>query len=107
MIAPPACSCTRWVSVISTAPNPTLSKAERNSVSVSAPAMHPVHAAMSARVGSSMSGSAITSETANRPPGRSTRAASQITRGLSPERLITQFEMTTSTVSSASGMSSR
>ena len=50
-----------------------------------------------------MSGSAITSETANRPPGRSTRAASRITCGLSPERLITQLEMTTSTVPSASG----
>ena len=43
--------------------------------SVSAPAMHPVQAAMSARVASSRSGSAITSETASRPPGVSTRAA--------------------------------
>ena len=75
----------------------------RNSASVSAPAMQPVHAAMSARVCSSMSGSAITSETANRPPGRRTRAASRITGGLSPERLITQLEMTTSTISSSSG----
>ena len=53
---------------------------------------------MSALVASSMSGSAITSETANRPPGRSTRAASRRTLGLSPERLITQLEITTSTV---------
>ena len=69
--------------------------------------MQPVQAAMSARVCSSMSGSAITSETANRPPGRSTRAASAMTLGLSPERLITQLEMTTSTLASGSGTSSR
>ena len=62
--------------------------------------MQPVHAAMSARVASSMSGSAITSETANRPPGRSTRAASRSTCGLSAERLITQLEITTSTLAS-------
>ena len=68
--------------------------------------MHPVHAAMSARVAVSMSASAITSETAKRPPGRSTRAASPMTFDLSPDRLITQFEMTTSTAPSASGMSS-
>ena len=54
-----------------------------------------------------MSASAITSETANRPPGRSTRAASASTLGLSPERLITQLEITTSTLASGSGSSSR
>jgi hypothetical protein len=37
--------------------------------------MQPVHSAMSALVSPSMPGSAITSETAKRPPGRSTRAA--------------------------------
>ncbi len=68
--------------------------------------MQPVHCCMSARVASSMSGSAITSETAKRPPGRSTRAASASTLRLSAARLMTQFEITTSTVSSASGMSS-
>ena len=56
--------------------------AERNSSSVSAPAMHPVHWAMSALVASSMSASAMTSETAKRPPGRRTRAASRRTCGL-------------------------
>ena len=37
------------------------------------------------------------------PAGRSTRAASAKTAGLSPERLITQLEMITSTESSGSG----
>jgi hypothetical protein len=41
-----------------------------------------------------MSGSAITSDTAKRPPGRSTRAASASTLRLSADRLMTQFEMT-------------
>ena len=65
--------------------------------------MQPVHCCMSARVASSMSGSAITSDTAKRPPGRSTRAASRSTAALSAARLITQFEMTTSTLASGSG----
>ncbi len=43
-----------------------------------------------------------------RPPGRtsglSTRSASRRTRSLSPERLVTQFEMITSTVLSGSAM---
>jgi hypothetical protein len=38
--------------------------------------MQPVQCTMSARVAASMSGSAMTSETAKRPPGCSTRAAS-------------------------------
>jgi hypothetical protein len=61
---------------------------------------------MSARVAAPISGSAITSDTANRPPGRSTRAASRMTAGLSAERLMTQFEITTSTDASGSGSSS-
>ena len=77
-----------------------------NSAWVSAPAMQPVYACMSARVASSMSSSAITSETAKRPPGRRTRATSRSTLGLSPERLITQLEITTSTLASGSGISS-
>ena len=89
------------------ASRPAAASASRNSCSVSAPAMQPVQACMSALVCSSMSGSAITSETANRPPGRSTRAASASTLGLSPERLITQLEITTSTLASGSGSSSR
>ena len=58
------------------------------------------------RVASSMSGSATTSDTAKRPPGRRTLAASRNTAGLSPERLITQLLMITSTESSESGTSS-
>ena len=45
-----------------------------------------------------------TSDTAKRPPGLSTRKASLSTRSLSPERLMTQFEMMTSTDSSGSGI---
>jgi hypothetical protein len=41
-----------------------------------------------------------------RPAGRSTRCISAITRGLSVDRLITQFEMITSTLSAGSGISS-
>ena len=55
---------------------------------------------------SSIAASATTSDTAKRPPGLSTRAASRRTRGLSVERLMTQFDRTTSTVSAGSGMSS-
>ena len=68
--------------------------------------MQPVHCRRSRRVASSISGSATMSVTAKRPPGRSTRAASRKTCGLSAERLITQFEMTTSTDSSGSGIRS-
>ncbi len=68
--------------------------------------MQPTYAARSARVASSMPGSAITSVTANRPPGLSTRATSRSTRGLSVERLITQLERTTSTLLVGSGMAS-
>ena len=42
----------------------------------------------------------------SRPPGFSTRNASRSTRSLSPERLITQLEMITSTELSGSGMCS-
>ena len=45
-----------------------------------------------------------TSETANRPPGFNTRKASRNTRSLSPERLMTQLQITTSTELSGSGI---
>jgi len=45
-----------------------------------------------------------TSQTASRPPGCSTRKASRNTRSLSAERLITQFEMITSTELSEGNM---
>ena len=47
-----------------------------------------------------------TSETAKRPPGLRTRCASRRTRGLSTDRLMTQFEMITSTDWSGRGMPS-
>src|SRR5688572_7129164 len=56
------------------------------------------------RTGSGRSPRSTTSDTANRPPGFSTRCASRITCALSAERLITQFEIITSTVSDGSGM---
>src|SRR5882672_3867528 len=68
--------------------------------------MQPVQASMSRRVASSRSGSATTSVTASRPPGRSTRAASASAEALSVERLMTQLEMTTSTQAAGRGMSS-
>ena len=50
--------------------------------------------------------SATTSLIPIRPPGLSTRAISVSTAGLSTERLITQFEITTSTESAGSGICS-
>ena len=50
--------------------------------------------------------SATTSLIAIRPPGRSTREVSARTAALSAERLITQFEITTSTESAGSGIAS-
>ena len=47
-----------------------------------------------------------TSDTANRPPGFRTRNASRNTRSLSADKLITQFEMITSTALSGRGMCS-
>ena len=85
---------------------PRRASSRSNASRVRAPAMHPVHCSMSCRVSSSMSGSAMTSLTAKRPPGFRTRADSRNTAGLSPERLITQLEMITSTESSGSGTSS-
>ena len=77
-----------------------------NSCSSSAPPTQPVHIAMLAFTGSGSPSRTITSLTAKRPPGRSTRNASASTRRLSPERLITQFEMITSTVFDGSGIAS-
>ena len=81
-------------------------RSSRYSRSVRAPAMQPVHCVMSARVASSMSSSATTSLTANRPPGRRTRPTSRSTAALSVDRLMTQLEITTSTAASGSGMDS-
>src|SRR5918995_2838469 len=75
----------------------------------SAPETHPDHASMllTNSAGSlPLSPRNTRSETANLPPGFRTRNASEITLGLSVERLMTQLEITTSTWSSGSGISS-
>ena len=63
MIAAAACSWTWWVGRISMSSSPAAVRVARNSSSVRAPALQPVQAATSALVCSSMSRSAITSET--------------------------------------------
>ena len=68
--------------------------------------MQPTHSSMLLRIAGGTSPRTTTSETAKRPPGFSTRNASRSTRSLSPDRLITQFEMITSTELSGSGMCS-
>ena len=78
----------------------------RYSASSSAPATQPIHSSMLLRTSAGTSPRTTTSDTAKRPPGLSTRNASRSTRGLSPDRLITQLEMMTSTELSGSGMCS-
>jgi hypothetical protein len=50
MIAEDACSCTRWVSRISTSTSPASASVCANCSPVSAPATQPVYAVISARV---------------------------------------------------------
>nr|WP_246266984.1 hypothetical protein [Nonomuraea typhae] len=72
----------------------------------SAPAALPIRCSAAAcRIGSPVP-SATTSLTPNRPLGRGTRKASAGTAALSPDRLITQVEMTTSTERGGRGMAS-
>ena len=85
---------------------PASQRSAWNSCSVSAPATQPTHSSMLARTSAGTSPRTTTSETANRPPGLSTRNASASTFRLSPERLITQLEMITSTEPSGSGIAS-
>jgi hypothetical protein len=63
----------------------------------------PTHSSMLRRTSAGTSPRTTTSETAKRPPGFSTRNASRSTCRLSAERLITQFEMITSTRRPAAG----
>ena len=65
--------------------------------------MQPTQAPRSARSSGESRSSATTSLTPTRPPGLSTRAISRSTCALSVERLMTQFEITTSTLSAGSG----
>src|SRR5437763_741708 len=66
--------------------------------------MQPTQSSMLRRTSAGTSPRTTTSETAKRPPGFSTRKASRRTASLSLDRLMTQFEMTTSTALSGSGM---
>src|SRR6185437_9894392 len=74
------------------------------SLSSRAPAMQPTQSNMLWRTSSGTLPRTTTSETAKRPPSFSTRKASRRTRSLSADRLMTQFEMMTSTELSGSGM---
>ena len=85
---------------------PASASRRRNSPSSSAPATQPVHSAMFSRTAAGSPSRTITSLTAKRPPGLSTRNASRSTCALSPDRLITQLEMITSTVLAGSGIDS-
>src|SRR5438105_3287606 len=85
---------------------PALASLSRYSCSSSAPATQPIQSSTLRRIAGGTSPRTTTSDTANRPPGLSTRNASVSTRSLSPERLITQLEMMTSTLTSGSGMCS-
>ena len=90
-------SATVLVGVISTDPKPASRRPVAYSENESAPAMHPTQLPRSRRSSALSSSSATTSLMPMRPPARRTRAISANTVGLSAERLITQFEMTTST----------
>src|SRR5712664_2138096 len=59
--------------------------------------MQPTQSSMLLRMAAGTSPRTTTSEMAKRPPGLRTRKASRRTRSLSPERLMTQLEMITST----------
>src|SRR5437667_5507550 len=91
------------VGSISTCSNPADTSLSRYSFSSSAPATQPTHKSTFCRICASTSPRVTTSETASRPPGLSTRKASLNTWSLSAERLITQFEMITSTELSGRG----
>ena len=68
--------------------------------------MQPTKLPRSARSSGESRSSATTSLIPILPPGRSTRPISASTAGLSTERLMTQFEMTTSTEAAGSGICS-
>src|SRR5919107_811034 len=89
-----------WVTSTETSSKPASESIRSYSSLWRAPETHPDHASM---LFTSSSGSLplsprnTMSETAKRPPGFRTRNASEITPGLSVERLMTQLEITTST----------
>src|SRR6266851_219401 len=67
------------------------------------PEMQPAHESSCFLVVGSSGSSSTMSATAKRPPGRKTRNASLMTAPLSSARLMTQFEITTSTDASGRG----
>src|SRR5260370_11393699 len=67
------------------------------------PEMQPAHESSCFLVVASSGSSSTMSATATSPPGRKTRNASLMTAPLSSARLMTQFEMTTSTDASGRG----
>src|SRR5439155_803918 len=80
----------------------SISLARYSSIGI-VPDRQPAHASRFFLMTGSRVSSSTMSATANRPPGRSTRNASLITAPLSSARLMTQFEITTSTEASGSG----
>src|SRR5882724_5883075 len=83
---------------------PALKSLSRYSNSSSAPATQPTQSSTLLRMSAGTSPRTTTSEIASRPPGFKTRNASRSTRSLSPERLMTQLEIITSTEFSGSGI---
>src|SRR5579872_1249671 len=105
-IAPCIPSATSCVNSTLTSSKPASSNPATYSLFESAPAMQPICEPRSARCSWVRRSSATTSLTPRRPPGFSTRAISVSTAALAVERLITQFEITTSTESAGSGICS-
>ena len=99
-------SPTGWVKVTEMSFKPAWASWVWYSARVRAPAMQPTQAPRSARSSGVSRSSATTSVMPMRPPGLSTRKVSANTAGLSTDRLTTQLEMTTSTVSAGRGMAS-
>src|SRR5260370_12970756 len=94
------------VGSISTCSKPADASLSRYSLSSSAPATQPTQRSTFCRICTSIPPRVTTSETASRPPCLSTRKACRNTWSLSAERLITQFEMMTSTELSGRGICS-
>ena len=92
--------------VMETSVSPTAWRPSRNSEIDRAPAMQPAYEPRSARSSALSESSATMSLIPIRPPGRSTRAISAKTAGLSAARLTTQLLMTTSIDSAGSGIAS-
>ena len=89
-----------------TSAKPASSRPRRYSLTDNAPAIQPAQPPRSARCSRVRASSATTSENPSRPPGVRTRKIEVNTAGLSTDKLITQLEITTSTLPSGSGMSS-